>query len=385
MPQTCEPMSQTQPASDTPTGQGRRHFAMLDAMRGTAALGVVCLHLHALLAPISAPHGYLAVDFFFGLSGLVISRAYVARLAQGLSTWQFMRLRLERLYPLYILGTAIGGIALFLPIALHPSLAPPLPTLASTLLSSLFMLPSPLSSGEKLWLMPMNIAAWSLVLELLVNLLFALAWRKLTIPVLAVVISGSAIILALLVLREGSIDLGATWPTLPAGLVRTVFSFFCGVAIGRLSFAAPRTNIWSPLLPLALFATLVPDQRFGATYDLLCTFAVYPTLLYLGARYESAHVSALRFLGSISYPLYALHSGVVFLAGGLALKWAGRSDVARLAFGFAMLFGLVLLAAVAEAKFDRPLRDQLVRWRKAKSRAAKQTATQRVTPSLHNP
>jgi peptidoglycan/LPS O-acetylase OafA/YrhL len=83
-------------------------FVALDAMRGLAALVVVFWHAQGEFAPIPRPaSGYLAVDFFFCLSGLVIAQAYEDRLQSGLSVAKFAFLRLIRFYPLFAIGLLI--------------------------------------------------------------------------------------------------------------------------------------------------------------------------------------------------------------------------------------------------------------------------------------
>lgn len=58
------------------------HYELLDGLRGVAALLVICYHIFEGFAFASGGmietlnHGYLAVDFFFILSGFVISYAY---------------------------------------------------------------------------------------------------------------------------------------------------------------------------------------------------------------------------------------------------------------------------------------------------------------------
>src|SRR5258708_8940334 len=54
-------------------------FHTLDALRGIAAIGVVVLQMSQLFTPIAAPGGYLAVDLFFMMSGVVLSHAYEPR------------------------------------------------------------------------------------------------------------------------------------------------------------------------------------------------------------------------------------------------------------------------------------------------------------------
>ena len=54
-------------------------------------------------------HGYLAVDFFFVLSGFVIGYAYDGRLSKGMTTGRFFLRRIVRLQPMVVLGTLIGA------------------------------------------------------------------------------------------------------------------------------------------------------------------------------------------------------------------------------------------------------------------------------------
>jgi peptidoglycan/LPS O-acetylase OafA/YrhL len=61
-------------------GTTKVHYPILDGLRGVAALLVVIFHLFEAYFPVFADHpehhGYLAVDFFFMLSGFVVGYAY---------------------------------------------------------------------------------------------------------------------------------------------------------------------------------------------------------------------------------------------------------------------------------------------------------------------
>src|ERR1700689_3841794 len=63
------------------TSSGKEHFEVLDGLRGTAAFLIVLFHVFNYPFGFRPPlhlmhHAYLAVDFFFGLSGFVVAYAY---------------------------------------------------------------------------------------------------------------------------------------------------------------------------------------------------------------------------------------------------------------------------------------------------------------------
>ncbi|HVJ01624.1 MAG TPA: acyltransferase family protein, partial [Sphingomonas sp.] len=104
------------------TATGKEHFEVLDGLRGSAALLVVLYHIqgitvHFAQGKLLLPHAYLAVDFFFALSGFVIGYAYDDRWGR-MTTGQFLKIRLIRLHPLVVLGTILGLLSyLFDPFA----------------------------------------------------------------------------------------------------------------------------------------------------------------------------------------------------------------------------------------------------------------------------
>lgn len=93
------------------------HYALLDGLRGVAALLVVWYHIfegYAFAGGIIVEvvnHGYLAVDFFFILSGFVISYAYDDRIGKKFTFNGLLKRRLIRLHPMVIMGALIGTVA----------------------------------------------------------------------------------------------------------------------------------------------------------------------------------------------------------------------------------------------------------------------------------
>jgi peptidoglycan/LPS O-acetylase OafA/YrhL len=88
-----------------------QHFEILDGLRGIAALSIVIFHfmewIYSDYSQNFIGHGFLAVDFFFCLSGFVIGYAYDNRIRE-MGVREFFKSRLIRLHLLVILGAIIG-------------------------------------------------------------------------------------------------------------------------------------------------------------------------------------------------------------------------------------------------------------------------------------
>ena len=92
------------------------HFPVLDGLRGVASIMVIIFHL---FEPLSTGHldqivnhGYLAVDFFFLLSGFVVGYAYDERWGT-MRFMDFAKLRLIRLQPMVIMGMIFGAACFY--------------------------------------------------------------------------------------------------------------------------------------------------------------------------------------------------------------------------------------------------------------------------------
>ena len=101
-------------SSSAAFADSKPHYELLDGLRGIAALLVIWYHIFEGFAtsPIDQRfnHGYLAVDFFFILSGFVVGYAYDDRWKTTMNTKDFFKRRLIRLHPMVILGAVLGAI-----------------------------------------------------------------------------------------------------------------------------------------------------------------------------------------------------------------------------------------------------------------------------------
>ncbi|WP_407192934.1 acyltransferase family protein [Bradyrhizobium sp. STM 3566] len=288
-------------------------FHSFDGMRGLAAIAV-CVY-HATSSQIM-PGGYLAVDFFFILSGFVLARAYEFDLkTKRYGVGSFMLMRWLRLYPMFFLGLVLASAkaAAFAVYGREASLT--WTQLLLALPSELLMLPSPVNGHD---LYPLNGPSWSLFFELLINLVFA-AWlfRQGTRTLLAIAACAS-VFLVTSAMARGSLDGGWTWPFIWMGAARVTFGFIVGVLISRSSLKAKPSTFACALGALALVAVLaVPvSESLRPLYDCAAVLIGFPFLVIWGASLQppTRIQTACAALGALSYPLYATHLPLVVFA-----------------------------------------------------------------------
>ena len=339
-------------------GDERRLFLALDGLRGVAAVFVAMRHT-AFFHTLNIHGGFMAVDLFFVLSGFVIAHAYEQRLAAGLSPGRFLMMRYLRLWPVYALGAVVGLAAA----ALHAlpgrdNLSPA--QVWQTAPFALALLPGP---HIKAMLYPVNSVAWSLALELLINGVYAFAWKPLRdARVLAAVLAAAFAALIGAVTGFGKLDIGFTWTDAWGGLPRVAFSFAAGLAVYRLF----RMTAWRPgllgLAPLAVLPVLLWVRMDEIVYPLACVGLVFPAFVFAAAGAEPGPRLGRLFawLGAASYPLYALHKPLGEIVGLGARMVAPRLIQSPL-LGAAYLMVLMVGALAIERTYDRSVRKALTR------------------------
>lgn len=310
----------------------------MDALRGFAALVVLTYHTGSTRL---IPGGYLAVDLFFCLSGFVLAHAYEkAELGLG----AFLKVRLIRLYPLYFVGWAAGLLVI--------SVGWP------NVLAGLAFLPAVSKVDGTYRPYPLDIPAWSLLFEILVNLLWFPIRRAGTRILLAIAAVGAILVLAIL-MSVGSIDVGSTgeW-FLVQGMGRVIFPFVLGALLHRLWAAGVLgfTTPWwlAPLLLAVMF--MIPGPRMFA--DGLAALVLAPLIVAIGAcaREPPRLRRIFNLLGESSYPIYILHSVVLaVLLGRISTTGHGSYIVAAVAIPAVLVLGWAMAVF-----YDRPVRRWLM-------------------------
>lgn len=342
---------------------GKATFDVLNGLRGIAAIAVVNMHMSAYFGAIHSANVAPAVDFFFVLSGFVISYAYEEKLTSGLFWNRFLLARIIRLYPLYLLGLILGGLVVWF--LEHPVVPA---RFFATLGLNLFMLPLPVAMDANTTpLFPLNFPAWSLFVELIANLAYAAIAPRLSNRLLAVIICAGFLGLVATGLTTGTLDEGTQRLQILGGLARVTFSFFAGVALCR-RWAVRPTKFH--LHPAFLFVLLIlplmlkPGAPFGWLYELGVLTVYMPAIVWLGSGSHPRGVwlPVSVALGALSYPLYMIHAPV-WMAIRTLEGWQPTSMLIGYApwSGITMTAGLCAVAWWLDKAVDFPLRQRLYR------------------------
>ncbi|MEF2792460.1 MAG: acyltransferase [Alistipes dispar] len=353
------------------------HYDLLDGLRGVAALTVVCFHLFEAYATSHLDqrinHGYLAVDFFFILSGFVVGYAYDDRWTK-MTVREFLTRRLVRLQPMAVIGALIGAVMFYTqgcPVW-DVSAVPVAMLLVATLMNA-FMIPATPGAeirgvGE---MYPLNGPAWSLFFEYIGNVLYALFIRRLSTRALAVLVAAAGCGLAVFSvwgpLGDICVGFSLTGENIVGGSLRLLFAFPAGLLLSRV-FRPVRVRraFWIGTLAVVALASV---PRIGGSehlwmngvYDALCAVVLFPLIVWIGASGKTTDRVTSRickFLGDISYPLYMVHYPFIYLY----YAWVKNENLTfgqSLPGAAALVAGSVALAWLCLRFYDEPVRSFL--------------------------
>lgn len=370
--------------------ESKPRYEILDGLRGVAAMLVVAYHLLETYAtsPVEQllNHGYLAVDFFFVLSGFVIGYAYDDRWDR-MSLWDFFKRRLIRLHPMVIMGTLLGA-ALF-----YFGACPAFPMIIETpwwkvlvmALLGCLMIPALVSWDIRGWweTNPLNGTTWSLTWEYVANILYALVIRhfsKLTLGIFVALSACLTIDVAFNIdtfgLLAGRGDVSYTviggWSITPdqmyIGMTRLLYPFFMGLLLARINklIKVRRGFYWCSLF----IAVVLVMPRIGGTtemwmngaYEVLSIIVLFPLIVLMGAGSTvtgKRSVALCKFFGVISYPLYITHFPLIYMQKAWVSNNPDASQGMHIFIGVS-IFCLAIGIAYASLKlYDEPVREWL--------------------------
>jgi len=360
--------------------ESKSHYEILDGLRGVASILVVIFHVFETYSGDRfhqvINHGYLAVDFFFVLSGFVVAYAYDDRWNK-MTQWDFYKRRLIRLQPMVIIGTIIGAILFyFQACGAFPLIAgTPVWKMLLVMLVGFTMLPLPISMDIRGWqeMHPLDGPAWSLFFEYIANILYALVIRKFSKTLLTIFVVLSACFLVQYLIMGPQGDVIGGWALdktqLHIGFARVLYPFFAGMLLCRVGKLIRIKNAFTVCSILLIIFFSIP--RLGGTthlwmnglYESFCIIVIFPLIVSIGAGGTMTRnfvTKVCKFLGAISYPLYITHYPLIYFH----VAWVVNN---KIPMGQGLLGGVVVLIlsvaiAYASLKFyDEPVRKWLTK------------------------
>ena len=365
----------------------KAHYDLLDGLRGVAALMVIWYHVFEGFAFASNSaietlnHGYLAVDFFFILSGFVIGYAYDDRWGKSLTMKDFFKRRLIRLHPMVVLGAVLGAITFCIQGSVqwdgtHVAIS----MVMLSLLCTIFFIPAMPGVGYEVRgngeMFPLNGPCWSLFFEYIGNILYALFIRRLSNKALTILVVLLGIALASFAVFNvsGYGNIGVGWTldgvNFLGGSLRMLFPFSLGMLLSRnFKPVKIRGAFWiCTIILLALFSVpyLEGTEQFctNGAYEAFCVIVAFPILVWLGASGTTTDKKSTvicKFLGDISYPVYVIHYPIMYLF----YAWLIKNQLYTLGETWEVaLFVYVLsvvLAYLCLKLYDEPIRKYLAK------------------------
>ena len=317
----------------------KAHYDLLDGLRGVVALMILLYHVFEGYAFARGTvienfnHGYLAVDFFFLLSGFVISYAYDDRWGKSLTTTEFFKRRLIRLHPMVIMSAVFGAITFCIQGCVQWSgteIALSMVMLA--VICTIFLIPATPGAGYEVRgngeMFPLNGPCWSLFFEYIGNILYALFIRRLSTKALIVLVAllGAGLASFAIFDVSGYGNIGVGWSldgvNFLGGSFRMLFPFSMGLLLSRkFKPMKVRGAFWiCSVVLFALFAMPYFESTgrlcINGIYEAFCIIIVFPILLLIGASgttTDKKSTMLCKFLGDISYPLYVIHYPLMYL------------------------------------------------------------------------
>jgi peptidoglycan/LPS O-acetylase OafA/YrhL len=297
----------------------KQHFEILDGLRGVAAVAVVIFHFMEIAVPDPTKnfveHSYLAVDFFFCLSGFVIAYAYDNKLEKT-GAIQFFKLRLIRLHPLVIIGSVLGLLTFFFDPFSNLYKAFSSGKILLMFLASCLLVPYAAVRERYFNFFHFNPPTWSLFWEYIANLFYALILFRLRNKALWILVLIAAAALCGEAYYAGQLGVGWGGDNFTGGGIRVFYSFLAGMLVYRTRWIIKSQISFLIISVLLIITFLIPFvDKFNSITDPVIIIFCFPFLIALGAgaSLNSGYNKLCQFLGQISYPLYMVHYPFIWI------------------------------------------------------------------------
>lgn len=358
----------------------KKHYEILDGLRGVAAILVVAFHVFETFALGNRfeqiiNHGYLAVDFFFLLSGFVVAYAYDDRWVK-MTQWEFYKRRLIRLQPMVIMGMIIGAALFYFQASdtVFPQIAgTPIWKVIVVMLIGFTLIPLPPSADIRGWgeMHSLNGPAWSLFFEYIANILYAVVFRRFSNKVLSIFVLVFAAMVVNYTVFGTKGDVIGGWSLnleqLNVGFTRLLYPFFAGILLSRLGkLIHIKGAFWvcSILITIVLALPRFGDENtlwMNGLYESFCIILIFPLIVAIGAGGEIKNAFSLKIckvLGDISYPIYITHYPLIYWFTAWVIDNKVTMQDGYLV-GIGVVVTSIVIAYLCLKLYDEPVRNWL--------------------------
>lgn len=323
----------------------RKHFDVLDGFRGIAALMVAIYHLHVagIVTELNfVRNSYLFVEFFFVLSGFVISYSCINKNVSINWFFEFMKKRFARIYPLHIFMTLMFIPFAIINIKLNIDLGDRFSV--ESFFRNVFLIQALWGSGET-W----NLPAWSISVEFYTYILFGLS--------ILIVPLNKSIIFPLIICGISLLLLSI----FGTSILRCLFSFHLGVIAFKISKNV-KIKPWMEVVSIGLLILLLSSFRMtqGDFFSFLLPFLFFTIVVIFS--HESGRISNilkhpyLKMMGTLSFSIYLVHAWLISSVKGFSTITGKLFDyefmftiegMRVLDFGFGMLNDFIYIPYIA--------------------------------------
>ena len=371
--------------------RSKQRYEILDGLRGVAAILVIIFHFFELYsfgnpAKQIVNHGYLAVDFFYVLSGFVIGYAYDDRWDR-MSYWDFYKRRLIRLHPMVIAGSLLGLCYYFFGEgAICPNIESVKPYyFFLTIIMNIFMIPTPNEMDIRGWgeTNSFNGPNWTLSYEYLINILYSLVLRRLHTIIIGILCLLSSLLVLNLTLNFDIFNVmqdresakytviggwSLTSCELCVGFTRLFYPFFAGYLAYRLNFKIriPYSFIICSLLLIFFlcFIRVGGDDYpiLNGIYEAFVIIVIFPLIIMIGAGDNTKNeiiIKISKFIGELSYPIYITHYPIIYANAAWTGYHMNDSLFNKIMLSIGSFVIMVFNAYALVELYDKPVRKWL--------------------------
>ena len=372
--------------------RSKQRYEILDGLRGVASFIVIIFHFFELYS-FGNPskqiinHGYLAVDFFYVLSGFVIGYAYDDRWDR-MSLWDFYKRRLIRLHPMVIAGSILGMCYYFLGESVNsPNIESVKPYyFFLTIIMNFLMIPCPVEMDIRGWgeSNPFNGPNWTLSYEYLINILYSLIIRRLHTIIIGIICLISSLLVLNLTLNFDIFNVmqerestkytviggwALTSCELCVGFTRLFYPFFSGYLVYRLNLKIriPYSFIiCSLMLIIFLCGPRVGGEEYpilNGVYEALVIIIIFPSIIIIGAGDKTKNeviIKICKFIGELSYPIYITHYPIIYANSAWTSFHMDDSLFNKIMISIGSICIMIFNAYSLVELYDKPMRKWLV-------------------------